>query len=66
MEGFPEGLLWQKPAGLASPGFHLQHLTGVIDRLFTYAKGERLSEQQLAALAAEGTPGKKGHSNLFG
>jgi uncharacterized damage-inducible protein DinB len=51
--GFPEELLWVRPAGVASVGFHLQHLTGVVDRLFTYARGEPLSQTQLAALAAE-------------
>ncbi|WP_428329541.1 DinB family protein [Mucilaginibacter sp.] len=56
MQGFPEGLLWEKVAGMASPGFHLQHLAGVINRLFTYAKGEQLSRQQLLLLAAEGKP----------
>lgn len=56
MENFPEELLWEKPAGLASPGFHLQHLAGVINRLFTYAKGEQLSQQQLKELALEGKP----------
>lgn len=55
MEGFPDELLWERPAGVASVGFHLQHLTGVLDRLFTYARGEQLSEGQLAALKAEGT-----------
>ena len=54
MKDFPEPLLWQKPAGAASPGFHLQHLRGVLDRLFTYAKGQKLSEEQMAALKAEG------------
>ena len=44
IQGFPETLLWGKPAGLASPGFHLQHLSGVLDRLFTYAKGEKLTQ----------------------
>jgi hypothetical protein len=58
MEGFPEELLWRKPAGLASPGFHLQHLSGVIDRLFTYARGAQLDQQQLDSLAAEGKPGE--------
>jgi len=56
MEGFPEELLWERPAGLASPGFHLQHLSGVLDRLFTYADGKMLSQEQLAELAAEGRP----------
>lgn len=31
MAGFPQTLLWEKPAGMASVGFHLQHLTGVLD-----------------------------------
>ncbi|GGH69403.1 hypothetical protein HNQ91_002802 [Filimonas zeae] len=51
---FPVHLLWQKPAGLASPGFHLQHITGVLDRMYTYAQGQPLTEQQLQYLAAEG------------
>lgn len=56
MAGFDESLLWQKPAGLASPGFHLQHLTGVLNRLFTYAKGDMLTTEQLDALNKEGKP----------
>jgi uncharacterized damage-inducible protein DinB len=56
MTGFPDALLWQRIAGLASPGFHLQHLAGVLDRLFTYAKDQTLDASQLANLAAEGTP----------
>ena len=59
MREFPEALLWEKPAGLASPAFHLQHISGVLDRLFTYAKGEQLSAEQLAALAAEGKENSK-------
>lgn len=54
MTDFPDSLLWNKVAGMASPGFHLQHLTGVLNRLFTYALGAPLTEQQLAYLAAEG------------
>ena len=54
MEGFPDDLLWTRPAGVASAAFHLQHLSGVLDRLFTYARGAVLNETQLAALAAEG------------
>jgi uncharacterized damage-inducible protein DinB len=51
---FPDSLLWQQPAGVASVGFHLQHIAGVLDRLFTYAAGEALSDEQLAYLSAEG------------
>lgn len=57
MIGFPEELLWLKVADTASPGFHLQHLTGVLDRLFTYSRGEQLTQQQLAYLANEGKGG---------
>lgn len=70
--GFPETYLWEKPAGMASPGFHLQHLAGVIDRLFTYARGESLSKGQLTALAAENnhsiriTPARNWHSGFIG
>ena len=56
MNGFPDELLWRQVAGMASPGFHLQHLTGVLDRLYTYAKGLALTEEQLNYLEAEGKP----------
>ncbi len=59
MVGFPEILLWVKPMGMASVGFHLQHLTGVIGRLFTYARGEALSQLQLDYLQSEGNMPKK-------
>src|SRR5882672_5726092 len=54
MQDFDEVLLWKRPANVASVGFHLQHIAGVQDRLFAYAKGEMLSEQQLQYLKAEG------------
>lgn len=43
-----------RPAGVASAAFHVRHITGVIDRLFTYARGSVLSQEQFAALQAEG------------
>jgi uncharacterized damage-inducible protein DinB len=54
MRDFPEALLWERPAGVASVGFHLQHLAGVLDRLFTYARGASLSQEQLKKLSEEG------------
>ena len=54
MADLPSPLLWKKPAGMASAGFHLQHLAGVPDRLFTYARGAALSATQLEELKAEG------------
>ena len=59
MEGFPDALLWQGTAGAAAAGFHLQHMAGVLDRLFTYAKGQMLSAEQLQALAAEEKPSQQ-------
>lgn len=53
LEGFDEKYLWERPAGVASVGFHLQHLAGVLDRLFTYARGKGLSEEQFALLKQE-------------
>ena len=35
--------LWLKPAGAASVGFHLAHLSGSTDRLLTYAQGKPLT-----------------------
>lgn len=43
-----------RPAGVASAAFHVRHITGVIDRLFTYARGRVLSPGQFAALQGEG------------
>ncbi|UFH51872.1 DinB family protein [Spirosoma sp. KNUC1025] len=54
MQDFPEDRLWDRPNNVASVGFHLQHLTGVLDRTFTYARNEALSPVQLVALASEG------------
>lgn len=56
ISGFPNTHLWLKPKGMASVGFHLQHLTGVLDRLFTYAQGKALTTEQLNYVRAEGTP----------
>ena len=60
MADFPEEQLWNRPAGVASPAFHLQHLSGVLSRLFTYARGESLSPAQREALKAEDAPSRPG------
>jgi hypothetical protein len=44
--------LWTRPGGAASVAYHVTHAMGSLDRLLTYARGESLSETQLAALAA--------------
>ena len=63
MQDFPEDLLWKRPANVASPGFHLQHLAGVLDRLFTYARKQQLTPAQLHSLSIEGN-GEETSSSL--
>jgi uncharacterized damage-inducible protein DinB len=53
MIDFPDELIWERPSGVASVAFHLQHLSGVLDRLFTYANNQILNEDQLELLALE-------------
>jgi hypothetical protein len=57
-ERVPEAHVWQRPGGAASIGFHIRHTGGALDRLFTYARGEPLSEAQLRAMREEGLPGE--------
>lgn len=58
MQDFPEEILWNKLYHSASPGFHLLHMSGVIDRLFTYARKEQLNDVQLQYLQHESVPHK--------
>ena len=57
VSGLTVEALWVTPGGAASVGFHLRHIAGSIDRLLTYARGERLSEGQRQAAALEQKPG---------
>lgn len=52
----PAEHVWQRPGGAASIAFHVSHTGGALDRLFTYARGEVLSDAQRAAARAEGKP----------
>lgn len=56
VEGLTDEQWNARPAGVASAAFHVRHMTGVIDRLFTYARGESLTEAQFASLKQEGAP----------
>jgi uncharacterized damage-inducible protein DinB len=49
----PGDQVWTKPGGAASIGFHVRHMGGTIDRLFT----DGLSDTQKVALRAEAVPG---------
>ena len=54
VQDIDESRLWERPNELASVGFHLKHIVGVLDRLFTYAQGKALSAEQMAYLSEEG------------
>jgi len=54
LQSFSTALLWEPLYGMASIGFHLQHIVGVLDRLYTYAKDNSLSDEQLSYLKLEG------------
>lgn len=54
LTGFPEEKLWKTPFGRASVGFHIRHMTGVVDRMLTYAKEKVLTEEQFLFLRNEG------------
>jgi uncharacterized damage-inducible protein DinB len=50
--GLSQDVLWRN-AGAATAAFHLAHMAGALDRLFTYARGEALTDEQRAAAKAE-------------
>ena len=54
VENLTESQWNARPDGIASSAFHVRHMAGVIDRLFTYARGEKLSPEQFAAIRSEG------------
>jgi hypothetical protein len=62
---FDASRLWIQPAGMASVGFHLRHLTGVLDRLFTYARAASLTPGQLEYLGQESIPGDESPAALL-
>jgi uncharacterized damage-inducible protein DinB len=54
--GLTEAQFNARPAGVASVAFHVQHIAGVVDRLFSYARGDALSDAQFVALRHEREP----------
>lgn len=46
-------VIWEKPVGMACIAFHVQHIAGVVDRMFTYANKESLTENQFEYLKNE-------------
>ena len=52
-EGLTDAEVRSQPLGLPSVAFHLRHIARSTDRLLSYAEGNQLSQEQLAALKAE-------------
>lgn len=53
IDGLSSAQLTARPNGVASIAFHVRHALGSLDRLFTYARGEELSEAQKRYMLAE-------------
>jgi uncharacterized damage-inducible protein DinB len=56
LAGLSAERIWRTPDNAASVGFHVRHAIGSLDRLFTYARGAALSEEQRQALLEESRP----------
>jgi uncharacterized damage-inducible protein DinB len=56
IDGLRIDQLSSRPAGVASIDYHVRHAIGSLDRLFTYARGEALSDLQREYLADESRP----------
>jgi uncharacterized damage-inducible protein DinB len=52
-EGLTDAEVHSHPLGLPSVAFHLRHIAHSTDRLLSYAEGNQLTSEQLAALKAE-------------
>jgi uncharacterized damage-inducible protein DinB len=53
IEKLTPGQLTARPSNVASIAFHVRHIIGALDRLFTYGRGEMLSTVQRSSLKAE-------------
>jgi uncharacterized damage-inducible protein DinB len=52
-EGLTDAEVHSQPLGLPTVAFHLRHIARSTDRLLSYADGNKLSSEQLAALKGE-------------
>ena len=53
LEGLSPDQVWKPVGASATIGFHALHIAGATDRLLTYARGEQLSETQVAIARQE-------------
>jgi uncharacterized damage-inducible protein DinB len=66
VEGLTGDQLSARPANAASIDYHVRHAIGSLDRLFTYARGEALSDDQRKYLAEEQTASRLSSRDLIG
>ena len=66
IDGLSIDQLAARPAGVASIDYHVRHAIGSLDRLFTYARGESLSDSQREYLAGESAPSASTADELKG
>jgi uncharacterized damage-inducible protein DinB len=52
-QGLTDAEVHFQPLGLPSVAFHLRHIARSTDRILSYAEGNQLTSEQLAALKAE-------------
>lgn len=52
-DGLSDAEIHAHPLGLPPVSFHTKHIAGSIDRILTYAEGNQLTSDQLAAMKAE-------------
>jgi hypothetical protein len=57
LDPLTDAQLLARPCNLAPIAFHLRHIARSLDRLLTYAEGNQLNPDQLAALKSELTEG---------
>jgi uncharacterized damage-inducible protein DinB len=60
-----EDSIWARPHGFGSVGFHLRHIAGSTDRLFSYLQGRDLTAEQMAALQDEEVSGPETAAELL-
>jgi uncharacterized damage-inducible protein DinB len=53
--GLTDAEIHSQPLGLTSIAWHLRHIARSTDRILTYAEGNQLAAEQVAALKAEST-----------
>ena len=65
-EGLSTEQIWARPHGFGSVGFHIRHIAGSVGRLMSYLEERALTQEQLAEIEREHTPGASREELLAG